>query len=184
VKPAVSSIFRGHSLVVTVTVTGKSGTPTGKVTLTCGKYTSAATSLSAGETKITIPANSLAASTDTLSVSYSGDAKYGPATGSAKVTVTQVAPTVTVKPGHTTIANTSPLSVTVTVTSTAGTPTGTVTLTSGSYASPKATLSGGKATISIPAGKLKAGTDTLTAKYEGGGDFKAATGSAKVKVTD
>jgi hypothetical protein len=88
VTPASSSIDSGQSLAVSVTVAGSGGTPTGTVTLTSGSYTSSAATLASGAASITIPANSLAAGTDTLSVSYGGDGNYAQATGSASVTVT------------------------------------------------------------------------------------------------
>jgi subtilase family serine protease len=89
VTPVSSSINSGQSLAVTVALAGGSGTPTGTVTLSSGSYTSAATTLASGSAGITIPANSLSAGTDTLTASYSGDATYGVATGTASVTVTQ-----------------------------------------------------------------------------------------------
>jgi hypothetical protein len=67
------------------------------------------------------------------------------------------------------------------------TPTGTVTLSSGSYTSAAATLSGGSATIVIPAGSLATGTDTLTATYTPDSNsssiYTSATGTNTVTVT-
>jgi hypothetical protein len=76
-------------------------------------------------------------------------------------------PTVTVTPSLTVIGTTQPLSVTVAVSGGSGNPepTGSVTLTSGSYTSTAATLSGGSATITVPGGSLAAGSDTLKAAY-------------------
>ena len=91
-------------------------------------------------------------------------------TMSADTTVTAnytIAPTVTVTPSLTVIGTTQPLSVTVAVSGGSGNPepTGSVTLTSGSYTSTAATLSGGSATITVPGGSLAAGSDTLKAAY-------------------
>ena len=89
---------------MTVTVTGSGATPTGTVTLSGGGYTSAATTLSGGSANIVIPANSLSAGSDTLTVSYSGDSNYAAASGAkagtapVKVSATPLAPTVTVTP--------------------------------------------------------------------------------------
>jgi subtilase family serine protease len=98
-------------------------------------------------------------------------------------------PTVTVTPNPTSITSTQALSVKVTVSGGSGnpTPTGSVTLTSGSYTSAAATLSGGSATINIPAGKLAAGSDTLTVSYTPDSNsssiYYGATGTANVSVT-
>jgi hypothetical protein len=66
-----------------------------------------------------------------------------------------------VTPSSSSITTAQPLTVTVAVSGGAGIPipAGTVTLTSGSYTSPAATLSGGKATIEVPAGSLAVGND-------------------------
>lgn len=77
-------------LDVTITVSGSFGnpTPTGSVTLTSGSYSSGSTTLNGGSVTITVPAGSLAVGHVTLSVQYSGDSVYGPATGTGSVTVT------------------------------------------------------------------------------------------------
>jgi len=93
VTPAASSIAVAQSLGVTVAVSGGSGnpTPTGSVTLSSGTYTSAAATLSGGSAQITIPANSLAVGSDTLTAAYTPDAAssstYNKATGTAGVTI-------------------------------------------------------------------------------------------------
>ena len=76
-------------------------------------------------------------------------------------------PTVTVTPSTSSITIQQPLSVTVTVSGGSGnpTPTGSVTLTGSSYSSAATTLSGGSATINIPAGSLAIGSNPLTASY-------------------
>lgn len=89
VTPASGTINSGQSLSVTAAVAGTGGTPTGSVTLSGGGYTSSAATLASGSATIAIPANSLSAGTDTLTVSYGGDANFAIATGTASVTVTQ-----------------------------------------------------------------------------------------------
>src|SRR5208282_2336378 len=59
---------------------------------------------------------------------------------------------------------------------------GSVTLASGSYTSAATTLSGGGATINVPAVSLPVGTDTLTASYSGDSIYLSATGTASVTV--
>jgi len=183
--PAVSTLPMSSSLSVGVAVTGSGATPTGSVTLSGGGYTSAATSLSSGSATIVIPASSLSVGADTLTVTYSGDANYSSATGTASVTVTAVplTPTVKVTPAENALDTGSALSVTAAVTGAGATPTGTVTLTGGGYTSAAVTLSGGSATIAIPANSLSAGTDTLTVSYSGDANYVAGTGTASVTVT-
>lgn len=88
VTPASSSIDTGQSLSVAVKVTGSGVTPTGSVTIAGGGYTSSAQTLASGSYTFTIPANSLSAGSDTLTVSYAGDSVYAAGTGTASVTVT------------------------------------------------------------------------------------------------
>jgi len=193
VTPASSSITTAQSLAVTITVSGSSGTPTGSVVLSSGSYTSSAATLSSGSATITIPAGSLAAGSDTLTAKYTPDsassATYNSASGTASVTVTQPAttPTVTVTPASGSITTAQSLSVTIAVSGSSGTPTGSVVLSSGSYTSSAATLSSGSATITIPAGSLAAGSDTLTAKYTpdsaSSAAYTSASGTASVTVT-
>jgi hypothetical protein len=193
VTPASSSITTAQSLSVTIVVSGSSGAPTGSVVLSSGNYTSAATSLVSGSATITIAAGSLAAGSDTLTAKYTPDsvssATYNSASGTASVAVTVPAttPTVTVTPASSSITTTQSLSVAIAVTGTSGTPTGSVILSSGNYASAATTLSSGSATITIPAGSLGTGSDTLTAKYTpdsaSSGIYNSASGTASVTVT-
>ena len=189
VTPSASSITTAQALTVTLTVIGTSGepTPTGAVTLSSGSYSSAATTLSSGGATIVVPAGSLAVGTDTLTVTYSGDSNYTAATGTNSVTVTAPVlptPTVTLTPSSSSITTAQALMVTIGVNGGTGnpTPTGTVTLTSGGYASAATTLSNGSATITIPAGSLAVGTDTLTASYSGDTNYSSATGTNSITV--
>jgi hypothetical protein len=95
---------------------------------------------------------------------------------------------VTVTPSPASATTTQPVSVKVTVTGSSGaTPTGTITLSSGTYTSAAATLSGGSASITISAGTLAAGSDTLTASYSpdaaSSSTYNDASGTAPVTVT-
>lgn len=173
VTPSASTITTAQALSVTVAVAASQGgaTQTGSVVLTSGSYTSAATTLSSGSATINIPAGSLATGTATLTATYTPDSAssvaYKTSSGTGSVTVNALtAPTVTVTPSPTSITTAQALSVTVAVSASGGaTPTGSVVLTSGSYTSATATLSNGSATISIPAGTLPTGTDSLKATY-------------------
>ena len=88
VTPAVSASMQDQTLNVTAAVTGSGATPTGTVTLSGGGYTSSAQTLASGSYTFAVPANSLSAGADSLTVSYGGDSKYSTGTGSASVTVT------------------------------------------------------------------------------------------------
>ena len=190
VVPSASSITTVQTLTVAIAV-GGTPTPTGSVTLSSGGYTSA-TTLSSGNATFSIPAGSLATGTDTLTASYTPDSNsssiYNIATGTSLVTVTvppKITPTVTVTPSASSITTAQALTVTAAVSGSSGnpTPTGTVTLMSGSYTSAATTLSGGSASINIPAGSLNTGSDTLTASYSGDSNYIATTGTAPVSVT-
>jgi len=102
---------------------------------------------------------------------------------------TEGAPTVVVTPSALSITTAQALDVAVAVGGGGGlgAPTGTVTLTSGNYASAATTLNDVNgivsATITIPAGSLAVGMDTLTATYSGDGNYSMATGVNSVTVT-
>jgi hypothetical protein len=125
VTPAATTLTAGTTLNVAVTVAGPSGdaTPTGTVSLSSGGYTSTTETLASGAYTFAIPANSLSAGSDTLTVTYSGDTTYASATGTASVTVTA-----STSSGTFTLAATTPSAVspgtsattTVTVTTTDG----------------------------------------------------------------
>jgi hypothetical protein len=101
---------------------------------------------------------------------------------------TPVTPTLTVTLSSTSTTTTQSLNVTVAVSGGSGNPipTGAVTLTSGGYTSASTALSGGAATITIPAGSLVVGTDTLTLTYTpdaaSSSIYNSASGSASIMV--
>jgi N-acetylneuraminic acid mutarotase len=186
---------------------------TGSIVLSSGSYTSSATTLNNGSATITIPAGALATGTDTLTATYTPDTNsasvFTSATGTNTVTVTTPAatPAVTVTPASSSVTTAQTLSVVISVAgggncvpsqqgssvahpkacqeSTPGT--GSVVLSSGSYASAAITLNNGSATVTIPAGALATGTDTLTATYTPDANsssiFTPAIGTATVTVT-
>ncbi|MGA3080002.1 MAG: C1 family peptidase, partial [Terracidiphilus sp.] len=119
---------------------------------------------------------------------YNGSAQ-APVACLTSASLIQPVPTVTLTPVESSITMAQSLPMTVTVSGGAGnpTPTGSVTLTSGSYASAAAPLSGGSAAITIPAGSLATGGNTLWATYtpdsSGYAAYATATGTAGVFVT-
>jgi len=122
----------------------------------------------------------LAASFFTVGCGGGGGSSGGGGGGTTKTT-----PTVTVTPASATIKETDTVAVTIKVAgSGTSTPSGSVTMSSGTYNSGATALSGGTATITIPAGKLAVGaTDTLTVSYGGDTNFNSASGTATVTVT-
>lgn len=98
---------------------------------------------------------------------------YAPgATGSLSankqiVIAAKATPTVTVAPTSNSVTTVDVLSVKVTVGDGSGnpTPTGSIVLTGGGFTSAATVLSGGSATISVPAAMLAIGADTLQASY-------------------
>jgi hypothetical protein len=196
VTPAPTSIASAQPLTVTISVNGNPA-PTGTVTLASGTYSSDATTLTDGSATIHIPAGALvvepaqAPSPDVLTANYVPDATssstYNFSSGLSSVYV--IAPDISVTPSATTLtltqAQSQPLSVSIVATSINGlpTPSGTVILTAGSYVSAPATLTGGQATITIPAGTLPAGYNQLVADYSGDSNYLAYGGSSLVTVT-
>ena len=102
VTPASQSIVAAQALQVTVNVSGGSGAPapTGNVVLSAGSYKSAAAALSAGSASISIPANTFAVGSVTLSAAYTPDAAgaalYQSATGQSSAINVYQSNTVTV----------------------------------------------------------------------------------------
>jgi hypothetical protein len=185
-----------NATTVNVTVAAPSGgiaTPTGTVYLKSGNYTSATNTLSGGATSFTIPANSLGVGGDTITAYYSGDVNFAGNTGQTPITITQtvqLTPVVTVTPSPTSIDTGQSLGVTVSVTGSGAAPTGSIYLTSGSYSTHTTpeTIGSGTCTsntscsFTIPANKLSAGSDIITAHYSGDTNYIAATG-ASISVT-
>ena len=198
VTPSFSSVVQANSLPVAISVSGGVGdpTPTGSITLISGAYSSAATDLANGAAAITIPAESLAVGYDALTAIYAPDSgsaiEYNNTSGSSSVTVSdpvKSTPIITITPSSTGINPTQALLVIIAVSGGNGYPTttGSVVLSSGGYTSAAATLGGANSTtITIPAGSLAMGTDTLTVTYtpdaQSSPVFYSATNTATVTV--
>jgi hypothetical protein len=181
VKPAQNSIAINQSLSVAVEVSGSSGTPTGNVTIAGGGYDGGAQALASGSYTFTIPANSLPAGSLTITGSYAGDATYAEASGTASVTVTKIAPTVTVTPTPSTVGANTVVNVQINVSGPSGssTPTGTVQLSGGGFTGGTCTLlASGGCLVQIPQNTLTNGNDTLTASYSGDSNYQSGTGTA------
>jgi hypothetical protein len=189
VSPALSSITANQSLNVTITVASAytgGGTPTGTVTLSGGGYDSPTETLNAsGVYTYTIPGNTLSAGAGiVLTASYSGDGTYASESNTATVSVTQLTPGMAVSAPGTANSN-YPLTVTVTMSGTGGTPAGTVTLSAPGYTSAaKQVNASGVATIIVPADTFTTTESvTLSAKYSGDPTYISDVGTASVAVT-
>jgi hypothetical protein len=187
------SITTAQALTLAVAVSGGSGmaTPTGLVTLTGGGFTSTAVALSNGAATINIPAGSLTAGPDVLTLAYAPDSAsatlYKASTGTTSVTVMAIAKNVsivTVTPVSSTITDNQTDLVSITVVGLSGQPmpTGTVTLMSGTY-STQQTLASEMASFTVPAGSLSSGANTLIATYSGDGTYAGSSGTAIVTVS-
>jgi hypothetical protein len=194
VVPTPNPVNSTNALSVTVTVASSpagGSAPTGTVSLTASgsSYSAIGTLSVTGSSTFTIPGNTLAVGTDTLTAGYAGDGTYAPATGTSSLTVTGIVlpkPTVTVSPSPTTLNSNQAVAITGTVSGSAGTPTGNVTLMAGSYTK-SAMLSGsGGFTFTVPADALVGSTaglvNTLTVTYGGSPAYQSTTGSANVTV--
>jgi hypothetical protein len=81
-----------ENLIVTASVNGGSGTPTGSVVLSSGSFTSSAVTLSSGAATFYVQPGSLPAGSDTLTVAYTPDANsastYAASAGTVGMTIT------------------------------------------------------------------------------------------------
>jgi hypothetical protein len=183
-----STVSVGAAVTLTATLAGGGFTPSGTVTFLDG--TTALGSTQAITGVATFSTNTLALGKHKITASYGGDGNYLQAV-SLVVSVSvgsTVTPALTVTPAASSITTAQALTVTVAVTGGTGspTPTGSVTVSSGSYSSAPTALSGGSATITIAAGSLVLGTDTLTASYTPDSNssltYNGASGTSQVTV--
>jgi hypothetical protein len=122
-----------------------------------------------------------------VSIAACGGVGNGGSQGGGGSNQNPTTPTVTVTPASSSISTAQSLAVTVSVSGSSGTATGSVVLSSGGYTSAATALSSGSATITIPAGSLAAGSDTLTAKYTpdsaSSATYNSASGTSSITVT-
>jgi hypothetical protein len=194
--PAASSgtitLDTGVSLMITAKVTGSDGTATGTITAAGPGFTGNAT-LSSGAATITIPPGSLTLGNDTLTLNYGGDPTYESTSQTLTVNVvnTGLTPAITVTASPSTgIETGQSLTLSITVSGSGATPIGSVTATSTEAAGGSTLgsgisgqLSGGGASITIPANSLNVGTDSISVAYSGDTTYAAATQSVSVTVT-
>ena len=138
--------------------------------LSSGAYSSGPAALNNGSATISIPAYSLVYGSDMLSAAYTPDAgstgTFSGNAGTVTVSVARSAPAVSLTPASLNVTPLDTLGVTVTVGGN-GAPVGSggVIVSGGGYTSPSITLSGASSVVTIPAGALASGSDTLTVAY-------------------
>jgi hypothetical protein len=171
----------GQPITFTATVKPSvTGVPTGKVVFMDGTTPIGPANLNAsGLASLTIA--TLLGGTHPITASYTGDADYATSTSQSLIEIVNPAASTT-----TVVSSVNPSSfgqavtLTATVTSTAGTPAGTVDFNSNGIGLGSATLTGGKATLTTTA--LPVGTDSIVAAYLGSSDFRTSTSAAIAQV--
>jgi len=167
----------GQLVEVNVTVSGAGGTPSGTVTIT-GADTNCTITLAGGSGSCDVLFNT--AGTRAITATYSGDAYYESSSDTASHTVTKGITTTTITadtpdpsaPGQT-------VAVSVTVWGAGTAPTGTVAIT-GAHTNCSITLSGGIGSCNVVFNT--AGTETLTATYNGDANYLGSLGTASHSV--
>jgi hypothetical protein len=171
------------TVTVSPVVTG-SGSPTGSVTISIDSVAVASADLVDGA--VTIPLSNLGGGTHVVVASYSGDTTFGRSSDTSNLPVSKAVSTASVSTPDTYVALGKSYTLTVKVTSTAGTPTGKVRFMEGSaLADPlqaSSTLdSDGTATFNTSNLTIKSGlasTHTITAVYDGDANFAAVTAAS------
>ncbi len=179
----------GQSVTFTATVTSSSGTPTGTVMFfDQGTGTNLGTFMLqnvGGAQKASVTTSFAAATTDTITATYSGDATFAGSSGQLIQSVTNGTPTTTTiasSQNPSTVGQNVIFTATVAPTGGSGTPTGQVTFSVDGGAGTTMTLSGGKAMFSTAT--LTATNHTITASYAGDGTFAASTGTFTQNVVN
>ncbi|HEV7220269.1 MAG TPA: Ig-like domain-containing protein [Terriglobales bacterium] len=173
-----TSIY-GQSVEFTATVSSSAGAPPDGEKITFKNGSGAlGTGLLAGGIA-TFTTSTLTAGLHTINASYAGDAQFFLSSGLTHQTVQKVATNLAVSAPQGTPGQ--PVTVTANVISSSGAfPTGSVTFKNGTLILGRATLSGGKASLS-PTFKT-AGLFTIQATYAGNTNFDSSTGSGGVNV--
>lgn len=181
-SPSGTSTY-GTSVLLTATVSGSGGTPSGSVTFSDGSTTLGSASLSSGTA--TLSTSALTAGTHQLTASYSGDSSFSGSTSSAlSYQVNQAGTSTSVVSSGSPSNQGQSVTFTATVTSnTTGIPTGTVTFYADSTTNlGSASLSNGQAKLSTSA--LTAGSHTITAQYNSDSNFTGSTSAGISQVVN
>lgn len=170
------SVSVGQPVEFTATVTSSSGTPSGTVTFLNGSTALGSSTLN-NSGVATFTTSSLAIGAYNITASYAASGSYAASVSSSVAFTVSAAPTVTTLTSSAATINAGQsVTLTATLTSTAGTPAGTVTFLDGSTTLGIGTLnSNGVATYTVAS--LAAGSHTITASYAATGSFAASTSS-------
>ncbi|WP_449396272.1 putative Ig domain-containing protein [Devosia riboflavina] len=169
-----SGVF-GAASTFTASVTSAAGVPAGNVIFTIDGVAQSPVALAGGTASIT--SSSLSAGNHTVSALYEGNTNFLTSTGAlaSAYVVARVAPSLTVSSSANPAVLGQGVQLTANVTATSGTPSGTVTFTVDGNALPAATLSGGTATVTLPA--LSVGDHAVSVRYSGDTSFLERTGT-------
>lgn len=133
------------------------------------------------QSAVTVNVSGLAVGSHTLDITYNGDSNFNASVaGQRTFAINKATPFASIS-GPNAVNFGSPVSVTVTVGAAAGVPTGTVSLKEGAVTLGTATLNGiGQATFSP---SLNVGNHSLTATYNGDGNFFAVSTPTPLNIT-
>ena len=181
-KSSTTALHYGQSITFTaksVAVSPGSGIPAGIVTFESGTTVLGSTTLSGGVAKFTT--TTVPEGSNSINAVYSGSVNFVTSTsGSLSQTITATATTTKLTKSSTgTIKFGQGVTLTATlapVSPGAGAPFGTVTFMDGSSSIGTATLSGGIATLAVPA--LPLGSNSITAVYAGNADYTTSKSGA------
>jgi Bacterial Ig-like domain (group 3) len=169
----------GQPVTFTATVTSSSGTPTGTVIFYNGSTQIGSATLSNGSASLST--SYLPVGSDPITAAYQGSSSYA---ASASAVLNQVVNGITTATSLSSSLNPSTygqlVTFAATVTSGSGPPTGTVIFYNGTTAIGSATLSSGSASTSTSS--LPAGSNAITAAYQGSGGFAPSTSAVLTQV--
>ncbi|MFZ0216716.1 MAG: Ig-like domain repeat protein [Candidatus Dormiibacterota bacterium] len=175
-----SSSTLGESVTYRATVSGAGGTPTGTVTFTAGTTQLCTATLSGGGGSCT--ADTAPVGADTVTGRYSGDPTHAGSSGTATLTVGRATSTTSLvsSANPSTFGESVTLTATVTAATGVATPGGTVTFKDGSATLGTGTLSqaGGQDQATFTTSSLPVGQHSITAIYDGDGNFDSSTSPA------
>jgi hypothetical protein len=179
---SVNPATAGQAVTFTADVAGFGSGVSGSVTFKDGTTTLATVSLSGGVATYTT--STLPIGTDSITAVYSGSSAFESSTSAAVAEVVNsthpATKTVLASALNPAIAGTA-LKLTATVTSSAANITGSVTFKSGSTTLATVNLANGTATYTIP--KLAAGSQSLTATYNGDSAHSSSVSAAIIQLT-
>ncbi len=180
-SPASGTLQYGETGTVTATVTPTTGTgtPTGSIIFTIDGTQQPAVALVSGSAALSI---NLAVGSHTIGAEYSGDSSFAASNTTLHVSVGEASTTTRLSASPATIIQLQNIAFTATVTSgTTGIPGGAVNFYSGSTLLGSENLNPqGQATFNDSS--LAVGSYTITATYEGNGNYSSSTSSG-VSVT-